>query len=100
MLLIASYQPIFGWPIKHLQLGTGTSFSPRGETKFFIVQLNEALAAGDQGGQGWLEDDSWATHAMAGLVLVSPLGVWGALAATHALLLLTGHFAFNEPALL
>ena len=40
---------------------------------------------------------------MAGLVLVSPLGVWGALAAAHALfalLLLTGHFAFNEPALL
>ena len=45
-------------------------------------------------------DDSEATHAMAVLVLVSPLGVWGALAAAHALLQLTGHFAFNEPALL
>ena len=75
---------------------TGTSFSPRGETK---ILWYEALAAGDHGGQRWL-DDSWATHAMAGLVLVSPLGVWGALAAAHALLQLTGHFAFNGRGLL
>ena len=55
-----------------------------------------------QGGQRWLEDDSWATHGLAGLVLVSPLGVRGALAAAHAhlLQLTTGHFAFNGPALL
>ena len=65
------------------------------------LQRIEALAAGDQGGQRWLEDDSWATHAMACLVLVSPLGVRGALAAAHALLQFTGgHFAFNGPALL
>ena len=63
------------------------------------LQQNEALAAGNHGGQRWL-DDSWATHAMAGLVLVSPLGVWGALAAAHALLQLTGHFAFNGRGLL
>ena len=63
------------------------------------LQRNEALAAGDHGGQRWL-DDSWATHAMAGLVLVSPLGVLGALAAAHALLQLTGHFAFNGRGLL
>ena len=48
------------------------------------------MAAGDHGGQRWLEDDSWATYAMAGLALVSPLGVWGALAAAPALLQPTG----------
>ena len=74
---------------------------PEARQKFHgQLQRKEALAAGDHEGQRWLEDDSWATHAMAGLVLVSPLGVWGALAAAHALLQLTGHFAFNGRGLL
>ena len=78
--------------IKRLQLSTGTILVPEAKQKFDgQLRQNEALAAGEQGGQRWLEDDSWATHGMAGLVLVSPLGVRGALAAAHAhLLQLTG----------
>ena len=62
---------------------------PEARQKFhgYSPKRSKALAAAAH--QGCL-DDSWATHTMAGLVLVSPLVVRGALAATHALQHLTG----------
>ena len=102
-LLTASNHPILGSLFKHLQLGTETSFRSRGVTKNSWVTPTEwSLGCRRPRRAKVVLDDSWSTHAMAGLVLVSPLGVWGALAAAHALLQLTatGHFAFDEPALL
>ena len=62
---------------------------PEARQKFhgYSPKRSKALAAAAH--QGCL-DDSWATHTMAGLVLVSPLVVRGALAAAHALLQVTG----------